>query len=68
MTWLFLLAAAAVFLWPKKPEKQGQPQFLSAADALEAVRIHLETHGKLSPAVTRSLNTLTLELSREAVK
>lgn len=68
MTWLFLLAAAAVFLWPKKPEESKQPQFLSAVDALEAVRVHLESRGRLSQAVTRSLNTLTLELSREAVK
>lgn len=68
MTWLFLLAAAVVFLWPKKPEPAKQPQFLSAADALEAVRIHLESRGKPSQAVTRSLNTLTLELSSEAKK
>jgi len=68
MTWVFLLAAAAVFLWPKKATQPAPPQFLSAADALEAVRVHLESRGKPSQAVTKSLNTLTLELSREASK
>lgn len=68
MTWLFLLAASAVFLWPRKSEKPKTPQFLSAADALDAVRVHLESRGGLSQAVTKSLNTLTVELSKEAIK
>lgn len=68
MTWIFLLAAAVVFLWPKVEPKAKAPQFLSAADALEAVRMHLESRGRLSQPVARSLNVLTLELSREDSK